>query len=128
MKLQRWIWLLMGHVALALGVIGIFIPLLPTTPFLLLAAYWYSKGSSRFEHWLVTHPRLGPPILEWRQHRVIRRKAKWIGGLSILFSLLLILVTSSIPILGKISAGLVLVSVLSYVWTRPEAVPLKEIE
>ena len=53
------LWLA-GAMALALGVIGIFLPVLPTTPFVLLAAYCFSRGSERWERWLLEHPQLGP--------------------------------------------------------------------
>ena len=55
----RWTYIAIGHLAVSLGIMGIFLPLLPTTPFLLLAAFCYGKGSSKFHHWLVSHPKLG---------------------------------------------------------------------
>ena len=72
----RYVFLACGHVFLAVGVIGVFVPLLPTTPFLLLAAWCYSKGSEAFESWLINHKYLGPPVVAWRLHRVVRPGAK----------------------------------------------------
>lgn len=72
----RALWLLAGAVSLATGIVGAFLPLLPTTPFVLLAAYCFSRGSRRWEHWLLYHPRLGPMVRDWRAHRAVPLRAK----------------------------------------------------
>ncbi|MFG6448357.1 YbaN family protein [Roseateles sp. BYS180W] len=91
---QRLPWLLAGFAALALGVVGIVVPLLPTTPFVLLAAFCFARGSQRCERWLLTHPRFGPMVGDWRQHRAVPWRAKqlaWfmmaVGSLSAALSL-----------------------------------------
>ena len=57
---QRVLWAAAGVLALVTGLVGIFVPLLPTTPFVLLAAFCFSRGSERCERWLLEHPRFGP--------------------------------------------------------------------
>jgi hypothetical protein len=73
---QRVAWAAAGALALATGIVGIFLPLLPTTPFVLLAAFCFSRGSARLEAWLLAHPRLGPPITEWRARRALPLRVK----------------------------------------------------
>ncbi len=72
----RALWLAGGGLALLLGFIGIFLPLLPTVPFVLLAAWCFSRGSARWERWLLNHPRFGPMIRAWRARRVVPLRAK----------------------------------------------------
>jgi uncharacterized membrane protein YbaN (DUF454 family) len=66
----------LGTGCVVLGILGMFLPLLPTTPFLLLAAGCYARASGRFYNWLLNHPLFGPTILEWRRHRSIAYRTK----------------------------------------------------
>jgi len=78
---QRALWAAAGAVMLATGVVGVFVPLLPTTPFVLLAAFCFSRGSERCERWLLAHPRLGPIVHDWRAHRAVPWRAKQLAWL-----------------------------------------------
>lgn len=73
---QRALWLAAGTLALATGIVGIVLPLLPTTPFVILAAFCYTRGSERWERWLLEHPRFGPMLRDWRARHVIPWRAK----------------------------------------------------
>lgn len=88
----RGLYVAAGLGCVGLGVIGIFLPLLPTTPFLLLAAACFARSSPRFYGWLLGHPRLGPPIRAWREHRRLPARAKRLG-------LVLIVATFAISII-----------------------------
>ena len=74
--LIRSMYLAAGFIALTLGAIGVILPILPTTPFVLLAAACFARGSERFHTKLMTNRYTGPVILEWRLHRSITRKTK----------------------------------------------------
>lgn len=69
----------LGTIALILGIVGIFLPLLPTTPFLLLAAALYFRSSPSLYNWLISHPRLGPYIKNFREHKAIPLRVKIIS-------------------------------------------------
>lgn len=72
------LWLVGGWACLALGLLGVFLPLLPTVPFVLLAATCFARGSKRWEGWLLGHPRWGPYVRSWRQtHAVPLRAKQW---------------------------------------------------
>lgn len=76
---MRLLWVAIGGIALALGLIGVALPLVPTVPFLLVAAYAFARSSPRLHGWLMNHPRFGPPLQEWQRHRAISRRAKTIA-------------------------------------------------
>ena len=82
----RPLLMLAGWLSLILGVIGIFLPLLPTTPFLLLTATCFAKSSPRFHGWLMNHPKLGPPIRDWQQYRCIVPATKRLATVLIVLS------------------------------------------
>lgn len=70
------LYIILGSISLALGVLGIFLPLLPTTPFLLLTAALYCKGSPRLYNWLINHKYFGAYIRNFREHKAIPLRAK----------------------------------------------------
>ena len=73
---MRYLYIILGTFSLVMGIIGIFLPVLPTTPLLLLTAFCYYRGSHRMYAWLMSHPYLGVHIKRFREHRIIPRKAK----------------------------------------------------
>lgn len=78
----RALWVGAGFLALATGIVGIFLPLLPTTPFVLVAAFCFARGSERCEQWLLLHPRFGPIVRNWRDRRAIPLRVKQLAWVS----------------------------------------------
>ena len=109
-----------GAVALGLGAVGIVTPLLPTVPFLLLAAFCFARSSQRLHDWLLADPTLGPPIRDWRRSGAINPKAKRLATLSIAaaFGVSLIL---ALPFWVRAVQAAALTAVLIFIWRRPDA-------
>lgn len=107
-------------IALGLGVVGVFLPLVPTVPFLLLAAWCFSRSSPRLHNWLLRHPVFGPSIRDWRDSGAISRRGKRMASISIAAVFGLSIVLQLPPLLLAVQA-LVLGLVLIFIWTRPAA-------
>ncbi|MGC9374978.1 MAG: DUF454 family protein [Bacteroidales bacterium] len=88
-KILKFILIIIGSISLGLGVLGIFLPLLPTTPFLLLSAALFLRSSKRLYHWLMNHKYLGVHLQNYIQHKTIPRKIK-IYSISLLWITILL--------------------------------------
>lgn len=73
---MRTVYLILGLVAVALGIIGLVLPILPTVPFMLLAAFLFARSNPAWEQRILDHPRFGPPIRAWRERGAVSRPAK----------------------------------------------------
>jgi uncharacterized membrane protein YbaN (DUF454 family) len=116
---MRYVYLALGLFFVALGVIGIFLPVLPTTPFLILAAACFARSSPRLESWLLNHPHYGPMLRAWREHRAIPRKAKLMALAGGSIGFLLFWIAGNPGPLLLIGVGALILTGLAYVFTRP---------
>lgn len=117
-----FLWRSLAVLALMLGFIGVFLPVMPTVPFILLSAWAASKGWPRLEAWLLCHPVFGKSICEWREKKAVSRRAKFFAGSGMLFSAIL-LQFIPLPVWAEAArwcAPLVFVCVFIWLWRRPE--------
>ncbi len=115
---MRYIWAFFGLICVGLAIVGVVLPLLPTVPFLLLAAYFFARSSERLHSWLVSHKMFGPLILDWQTNGAINTKAKRLSTVSIVLIFVLSLIIGLRPLILGIQA-VVLGCVLFFIWTRP---------
>ncbi len=115
----RWLYLALALIFLGLGILGAFLPVLPTTPFILLSAWAAARSSPRLLHWLEHHTAFGPMIRDWRRGGVVRRRAKWMstGFMSASGAYLL---WSSHPRWAAWAAIACMGTVALWLWRRPE--------
>ena len=115
----RWAWWLLAYGALALGVIGVVLPGLPTVPFILLSAYAAARGSRRLHRWLLGHPRFGPMIHDWQAHGAVARRSKVlaIGTMALCAAVMFL----TAPRLWMAATGTTIMAVVgAWLWHRPE--------
>lgn len=107
--------------SLTLGVIGIVLPGLPTTPFVLLAAWAAARSSERLHAWLRAHRVFGPMIRDWQASGAVSRRAKWAASLTMLACAVVMFATA--PRLWMAATGSVVMLVVGvWLWLRPEPV------
>lgn len=114
----RYLYLAGGFVSLGLGAIGVVLPLLPTVPFMILAAFFFARSSPRLEAWLVEHRHFGPHIRAWRERGAISRRGKTAALAAFAASIILAFAFAPMPApLITLTAAVV---GGSWIWTRPE--------
>ena len=116
---MRVLWFSGGLLSLGLGALGVLLPLLPTVPFAILAAFCFSRSSDRLHDWLVRHPAFGPAIRDWRAHGAISRRGKRAATASVTVAFG-ISVWMAVPAWAMATQAVALAGVMLFVWTRPE--------
>jgi len=122
-RCKRTLFLGLGWLFFALGVVGAFLPVMPTTLFMIMALWAFANSSERLHTWLYTHPKFGPALQRWDQHRVIPVHAKIaaIGGMTI--SMVYVTVFSAAPPLAMFAALAFIGFGAVYVLSKPSRVP-----
>jgi len=114
----RFLWATLGLVCVGLGMLGVVLPLLPTVPFMLLAAFFFARSSERLHNWLLSHRQFGPAIADWHERGAINPRVKRISTIAIAAVFALSVAMGIKPLVLVIQA-LVLACVLVFIWTRP---------
>lgn len=129
MDIKRQLFLLGGLCSLGLGIVGAFLPILPTTPFILLSAYCFSRSSPRWHRWICASPWFGPILREWESQRGVRLSVKFLATILVLValgaSMLLRGSTSPVTLILGLSAsiGMLVVWKLPTIRTTKKALP-----
>ncbi len=123
--MKKILYNLIGCSSLSLGIIGVFLPLLPSTCFILLSTWAFAKSSPRLHNWLYYQSPFAQSIQDWQQHRVIPTKVKWIATASITasYAFTLLFIDNMYSIIG-LGAGLLIL--LAYLFSKPSE-PVKDI-
>ena len=120
--MKRTILISLGWLCVGLGFVGVFVPGIPTTIFLIIALWAFTKSSKKLRHWLLNHKRFGPILSNWQEHKVVPRRAKIL--MVVLMSLAVILFYySSQSLILTIGLIIILVSVAIYVISLPSKIP-----
>ena len=124
----RGVWFGTGVLFLAVALVGVVVPLLPTTPFVIVAAACFSRSSPRVVRWIEQQRLLGPTYVDWSRHRVIRPYAKWMatGMIVILGSFPMYWIDLHVGV--RVAVALVFAGVLGFIWSRRSQVPMPEVE
>lgn len=115
-------WRTIAIIALLLGIIGLLLPIMPTVPFLLVAAWAGGKGWPVLEQKLLSHPTYGPQIIAWRKYGVVKRRPKVIASVMMAGSSVM-LAWSPAPLAVKLIVIGIMATVAVWLWLRPEAAP-----
>ena len=120
--MKRTILISLGWLCVGLGFVGVFVPGIPTTIFLIIALWAFTKSSEKLRHWLLNHKRFGPILHNWQEHKVVPRRAKIL--MVVLMSLAVILFYYSLQsLILTIGLIIILVSVAIYVISLPSKIP-----
>lgn len=119
-EILRPLFFLLGVLMLALGIVGIFVPLMPTTIFLILAAWCFARSSKRAEDWLLNHRRLGPAVRDWRANGAISRKNKGLAVAGISAGFLIFWIAARPGVWVWLFVAAVMLACALFVVSRPE--------
>jgi hypothetical protein len=123
---MKSVYFLLGWSFFGLGALGTVVPGLPTTPFMLLALWAFSKSSKRFHDWLYAHRLFGPPLNQWRDHRVIPVKAKFLSIVTMIASFTYLAFFTEMNTLVKVIVALVMLYGAAFILSQSSRVADEE--
>lgn len=118
--MRRLLWRALALLLLGLGFVGVFLPVLPTVPFLLAAAWAAGRGWPALERWILDHPRYGDAVRRWRTNGAVPRRAKCLANAMMLVSAVALVLGTSAPTPLKVGVPLLMAAVAAWLWRRPE--------
>ena len=118
-RISRPFWLAIGWIFVVLAALGAVLPLLPTAPFLIVAAIAFSKSSEKCRQWLYNQPLFGSILIDWEEHGVIPSGAKVIALLSMTLSFVALFISGKVPIWALVIIGVFMVACGWFVTSRP---------
>ncbi|MBF0267815.1 MAG: YbaN family protein [Alphaproteobacteria bacterium] len=121
--LLRALFLALGFVCVALGLLGAVLPVLPTTPFMILALWCFARSSQRFHRWLLNHKMFGPSLQKWERHRVIPLAAKIASIVAMTASMVYVVFFSQAPWYAMAGMGLAVAYAAWYILSKPSRIP-----
>lgn len=122
---RRLGYLFLGCLFVLLGIIGALLPLMPTTVFLIAAAWAFGRSSPRLEHWLLHHPKFGPILVAWREAGVIPRRAKIAACSGMLCGFVVFFMFSGPPWWLALFVGVCMLMIALWIASRPESISKK---
>lgn len=117
--MKSHLYFTLGCIFFVLGMIGAFLPVMPTTPFLIVAAFFWARSSKKFHDWLLNHRVFGPPIKDWHERRAISRNVKILATVMMVVTPTVTLFIDGIEMWMKVGYVVVIAAVLIFIWTRP---------
>ncbi|MGO1117971.1 YbaN family protein [Rhodovibrionaceae bacterium A322] len=120
----RYILMALGCLSVVTGLVGIFLPVLPTTPFLLVALWCFARSSLPLRNWLFHHPHLGRYVRDWHDHQVVPVRAKVLAITMMSASFIYVVAFVKPPLYGSVGMAAVLLAVAVFLLTRPSRAPV----
>ena len=117
---KKVLWTTVGLISLGMAYIGVVTPGIPYSPFVVFAAYCFSKGSERLHKWIYNHKLFGPFLTNWSEKRVFPQKMKYF--MLAMMSTSLIIMSFTVPVRGVVYTGIFMLFVAIWAWRYPSSV------